>query len=150
MRLTALLCDAAQVAEGKLYVIGGGWSVTGPMPVPSAIAILLEVPWTDANRQIGFEVQLFDQDGQPVHQPSADGTDQPVRVDAQFEVGRPAGLAEGTPLMMPLAIAMPPLVLAPARRFSWEFTIDGTTQSDWHLSFSTRPAPPAGVGPTAF
>ena len=31
-----LLCDAAQVADGKLYVLGGGWSMTGPDPVPSA------------------------------------------------------------------------------------------------------------------
>jgi len=40
-----LLCDSAQVADGKLYILGGGWSVTGPQPVPSAVAIKLEVDW---------------------------------------------------------------------------------------------------------
>ena len=26
-----LLCDSAQVADGKLFVLGGGWSLTGPL-----------------------------------------------------------------------------------------------------------------------
>ena len=34
-----LLCDGAQVADGKLFVLGGGWSLTGPDPMPSAIAM---------------------------------------------------------------------------------------------------------------
>lgn len=29
MKVTMLLADAATVAEGKLYILGGGWSVTG-------------------------------------------------------------------------------------------------------------------------
>ena len=33
-----LLCDAAQVSDGKLFILGGGWSMTGPDPVPSAVA----------------------------------------------------------------------------------------------------------------
>ena len=40
-----LLADAAQVSEGKLHILGGGWSVTGP-PAPSAIALLVEVRGT--------------------------------------------------------------------------------------------------------
>ena len=36
MKATLLLADAAQAAEGKLYVLGGGWSVTGPGPAPMA------------------------------------------------------------------------------------------------------------------
>ena len=33
-----MLADAAQAVEGKLYILGGGWSVTGPEPSASAIA----------------------------------------------------------------------------------------------------------------
>ena len=43
-----LLCDAAQVADGKLFVLGGGWSLTGPDPVPSAIALKIDVDWHEA------------------------------------------------------------------------------------------------------
>ena len=32
MKVTILLADAAQAVEGKLFVLGGGWSVTGPEP----------------------------------------------------------------------------------------------------------------------
>ena len=39
MKVTILLADAAQAAEGKLYVLGGGWSITGPDPSPMALAI---------------------------------------------------------------------------------------------------------------
>ena len=38
-----LLCDSAQVADGKLYILGGGWSMTGPDPVPSAVALKIDV-----------------------------------------------------------------------------------------------------------
>ena len=29
-KVTMMLADAAQAVEGKLYILGGGWSVTGP------------------------------------------------------------------------------------------------------------------------
>ena len=44
-----MLADSAQVSEGKLFILGGGWSVTGP-PAPSAIALHVEVPWDQTNR----------------------------------------------------------------------------------------------------
>src|SRR5207244_5203833 len=39
VKVTILLADAAQAVEGKLYVLGGGWSTTGPDPAPMARAI---------------------------------------------------------------------------------------------------------------
>ncbi len=52
VRVTLLLCDAAQVADGKLYVLGGGWSLIGPDPTPSAVAIKVDVDWTEVDRTI--------------------------------------------------------------------------------------------------
>ncbi len=45
VKVTMLLCDAAQVSDGKLYILGGGWSMTGPDPVPSAVALKIDVYW---------------------------------------------------------------------------------------------------------
>ena len=45
-----LLCDAAQVSDGKLFILGGGWSMTGPDPVPSAVALKIDVDWHEAGR----------------------------------------------------------------------------------------------------
>ena len=43
-KATLLLADSAQVAEGKLYIIGGGWTVIG-LGTPSAVAVYVSVPW---------------------------------------------------------------------------------------------------------
>jgi len=50
VRVTMMLCDAAQVADGKLFILGGGWSLIGPDPMPSAIAIKVDVGWHEATR----------------------------------------------------------------------------------------------------
>lgn len=68
-----LLADAAQEVNGKLYVLGGGWSVTGPEVPPMAIALKIDVPWNEANRRRQWELVLLDADGSPVTFPSADG-----------------------------------------------------------------------------
>ena len=89
MRVTMLLADAAQEVNGKLYVLGGGWSVTGPDLPPMAIAIKLDVPWSAANVQHAFALELIDEDGRAVPAGDSGGG---VRAEGSFEVGRPAGL----------------------------------------------------------
>ena len=63
MKVTILLADAAQAAEGKLYVLGGGWSITGPDPSPMALAIKIEVPWDQANHPHTCRLELLDSEG---------------------------------------------------------------------------------------
>lgn len=142
MKAILLLADAAQVSEGKLNLLGGGWSITGPLPTPSAVAIKIEVPWSETNVQHHFELELFTEDGNPVQMPGPEGSLQPVRVDGDFEVGRPPGLRPGAPIDMPLAVNIGPLALPPDSRFTWRLTIDGKSQPEWQASFSTRPLPP--------
>jgi hypothetical protein len=135
VKVTMLLADAAQVAQGKLYILGGGWSITGPEPLPAAIAIKIDVDWDQANRQHRFELSLFDGDGQVVHMEN-----QPVRIAGQFETGRPAGIPPGTPLDVPLAITLGPLPLRPGR-YVWRCSIDGETREDWEVYFTKRGQP---------
>ncbi len=152
MRVTMLLCDFAQVADGKLYISGGGWSVAGPQPSPSAIALKIDVPWDRTNNRIRLRLRLLGQDGQSVMQQGQQGAS-PVEVNAEFEVGRPPGVSVGTPIDVPLAMNIPPMSLPPGQRFSWELTLDGQSDPDWHLAFQTRQAqpptthsPPSGPG----
>src|SRR5688572_18666622 len=58
MKVTMLLCDAAQVVDGKLYLLGGGWSFVGPDPAPMAIAIKIDVPWTDGDTSHQWTLEL--------------------------------------------------------------------------------------------
>ena len=139
MKVSMLLADAAQAVGGKLYILGGGWSITGPDPIPSAIALKIEVPWTATNRKHRLELRLLDADGQPVKIQTAVG-EQSVELNGDFEVGRPAGLPEATPLDVALAINIGPLPLQPERRYEWKCFIDGETKEDWRVGFWTRPA----------
>ncbi|MEE6273544.1 hypothetical protein V2J56_09315 [Georgenia sp. MJ206] len=138
MRVTLMLCDYVAVAEGKLYVSGGGWTVTGPVPGPSGIAVLIGVPWDAANRTHALSLRLEHQDGEPVTQVNELGQDQPIEFFGDFEVGRPPGVLPGTTLDIPIAINMPPLPLTPGARYRWVLAIDGTTEPEWNLPFSTR------------
>ncbi|HXU89008.1 MAG TPA: hypothetical protein VFQ62_09155 [Methylomirabilota bacterium] len=135
MNVTMMLCDSVQAVNGKLYILGGGWNVTGPDPSPSAIAILVRVPWDQANRRHRLRLDLVNEDGQPVQ---VEG--RPLQIGAEFEVGRPAGHRPGRPLNIPLGINLGPLPLAADRHFEWRCYIDDETNDDWRMEFSTRPA----------
>jgi len=133
--ITALLCDAAQVAGGKLYVLGGGWSLCGPGPFQHALAIKVEVPWNEANRSHTLQATLLDEDSRPVRagDPPAE-----VRFQGTFEVGRPPGLPAGTPLDLPLAVTLGPLELPSGSGFFWSVSIDGHEVR--RVRFRTRPS----------
>jgi hypothetical protein len=138
MKATLLLADYAQVAEGKLNVIGAGWSVTGPLPTPFALALLIQVPWDRANERHSFRLELVDSDGEAVTVPLPEGGEGPLVIEAGFEVGRPPGLKRGTPLEVPLAINLPPQPFEPGRRYEWRLTINDESDENWRAAFSTR------------
>ena len=140
VRVTMLLADSAQVADRKLYVLGGGLTVIGPRPQPLGVAIRIEVPWDRANTPHEWRLELLDEDGHAVQV-----KDQPLAVAGRFEAGRPAGLKPGTPLSVPLAITFPTLPVRPGGSYTWQLSIDGATHTDWRQSFHVRaPAPAAG------
>jgi hypothetical protein len=137
MRVTMLLADMAQVAEGKLYIMGAGWSVTGPDPMPSAVVLKLDIDRHETNFSHYWELFLEDADGKPVLFETPEGL-QPVEVRGEFNVGEPDGVPEGAPVDLPIAINFGPLPLQPASRFTWRLVIDGETPQGGTLSFSTR------------
>jgi len=137
-----LLADAAQEVGGKLFILGGGWSQTGPDPSPFAIAIKLEVPWDRANHPYKLLLELLDADGEPVQLPvGPEGPPGPIRLEMNFEAGRPPGLPPGTPLDGAMAINFSPLPLDTGRRYQWRLTVDGRDDEDWTLGFNVRPRP---------
>jgi hypothetical protein len=145
MKVTMMLADHAQVADGKLFISGGGWNVTGPGPVPFAIALYIEVPWDRTNTKHTFKLELLDADGEPVTVETPEGT-QPILGEGEFEVGRPTGMKPGTPVAIPLAFGFQsPPPLPPGGRYVWQLHIDGETDEDWRLTFSTRPNGPQSL-----
>lgn len=118
--VTMLLCDSAQSVGGKLYILGGGWSqVQVPnVPIPMAVAVRLAVPWDRANQRLPIRIYLVTRDGDPVDIGAG-----PIEATANVEVGRPAGLERGTPLVAMLAINAGAVPLS-SGRYVWELAIE--------------------------
>lgn len=120
MEATLLLCDAAEQAEGKLYILGAGWSrLRANVPANIAVAVLLHVPWDQTNRPFLVRIVLMTDDGAPVQI-----EDQPVEASGQLEMGRPPGAKAGESFPAPLAFKFNGLALDPGG-YRFELHIDG-------------------------
>jgi hypothetical protein len=137
MRGILLLCDYAEELNGKLYIMGGGWSQYTPQaPTASmALAIKLVFPWTDAKRRHGITVKLVDSDGQAAVM--QDG--QPIAINGQLEVGGRPGLIEGTELDVPLVFRLEGLKLD-VGRYIWEVLIDDEPVQSATATFEVLPS----------
>ncbi len=60
MRVTMILADAAQVVDNNSYILGGGWSVTGPGPHSrSGVCRIYEVSIGDGEWKLWREGEPF-------------------------------------------------------------------------------------------
>jgi hypothetical protein len=84
-----IIADAVEAANGKLYMLGGGWDQRAapayPAPCQMGIAIGLSVPWDETNQNHSISISIRDADGTPVI----------PTIQGQVEVGRPPGLRLG-------------------------------------------------------
>jgi uncharacterized protein DUF6941 len=139
MRVTMLLADAAQVANGKLFILGGGWTICGPEPTLMAIAIKLEVGPDEAGQSHDWSITLVDEGGEQVLLDAPDGQRLPVEVGGKFEAIPSPDVPPEVPFDLPMAISVGPLPLPPGRGFAWQFAMDGQTRDEWQVGFRTRP-----------
>ncbi|CAN5735948.1 hypothetical protein BH23CHL4_BH23CHL4_27670 [soil metagenome] len=115
-----LLADAAQVANGKLFILGGGWArlTADALPVARAyeLAVRVVVPWNETNRKLSFELQMVDEDGKHLLSPA---------VRADISVGRPVQLKEGTDQVVPLTLRLPNVRLESEGRYAFTLSHEG-------------------------
>jgi hypothetical protein len=130
-----LLCDAAEAVNGKLYILGGGWSrlLLPDVPANMSLAVKIAVPWNEANDPHRVIARLVDPDGQPVQVPVVmEEGGQPIDVEVgnevRVETGRPPGLVPGTDIDAPLVFNFNGLAL-PGGGYVWELEIDGTVEA---------------------
>lgn len=127
MEAVVVLCDHAVVAEGKLYISGGGWDLLRPAAGPTALAVMIRVDWSETNNPLPLKICLVDEDGNPVTQQGPTGEDVVLQVTATFEVGRPPGLKRGSTVTMPMALPIAPMTLQPDRGYEWRVEVGGST-----------------------
>ncbi|HEY7270508.1 MAG TPA: hypothetical protein VH951_11830, partial [Dehalococcoidia bacterium] len=84
-----ILADAAQIANNKLFLMGGGWdvlTVNGAFPARQhcALAASFRIPWNETNYRQAVEILIATEDQQEL-----------AKAQMQIEVGRPAGIPAG-------------------------------------------------------
>lgn len=120
-----LLCDAAQNVEGKLYILGAGWSqFLANNPTNMSLAIKLLIPYSRATYPAHVRASLLNADSAEV----IDFGVGPVRLEATVELGLPPGTPRGTPLDASLVMNFPGVRLTPGR-YVWELEIDGVVKA---------------------
>ena len=139
MRAKILLADSAEVREGLLFLLGGGWSEVGPASQMFAIAGILDVDWEETNVQHSAEFTIEEDDGKPLLVPTPTGN-QPFKIITQFEIGRPPGSPRGRSFNVPVAIPILPIPWTPGCNYVLIVRIDAA-EAD-RLKFSVRAAPP--------
>lgn len=132
MDTAIMLCDHAEAVNGKLFLNGGGINVFRVSPQPphsisTALGVVIHVPWTATNQAHHLTVDLIDEDGQPVAPWVPDGAPPrpAVKVDSQFNVGRPVRVQAGAPQSVPLAINFQ-LALRSLGGYAFVVSIDDT------------------------
>jgi hypothetical protein len=142
LKVTMMLADHAAAVAGKLYISGGGWSITGPAPTPGAIAMDVKVPWDEREHEHELVLDLLDADGQPVLVPTPMGVE-PLRIEATLALdltGIDPAVRPGQSLDAPFAINYGPVPLAPGGRYEWRLSVNGHQDDAWRLPFTTRAA----------
>jgi hypothetical protein len=115
-----ILCDAAQAQDGKLHMLGAGWSTTSSPTAPHAIAVLMKIPWDRANQPLPLVLQLLDSDGKAVSLEELGGPPA-IKAESVVEVGRPPGIPHGSMLDASFALNIASLPLTPGR-YEWRMT----------------------------
>lgn len=133
----ALLADAVQVVQGKLYVLGGGWDtlfVPGfPARFPSlGVGLRVRVPWSWADQVVVIGVDLQEEDGGRVL-PTAPLTQ-------GLKVSRPPGLPEGSDLGVARSFTFNNITFPKEGGYSFVISIDEQVTSRLRFSVRLRPS----------
>ena len=137
-----LLADYAVVSDGKLTIVGGGWSQTGPEPAAFGIGLLIQVPWDQrehACTRSPWSCSTRTEAPSPSRQTRTTITR--WRSGASSRSGdRPGSSPElrSTSRWRSTRLRLP---LEPGR-YEWRLTIDGDSREDWTLPFTVRSEEP--------
>jgi hypothetical protein len=132
---------------GKLHLLGAGWSMTQLLPTggtpDSAVAMFIEVPWDLCNRELRLNLELLDQDLNPVvvqtpAGPSAIRVSQPIVVNSI--PGAPNGSDGEAAIIVQLRGGLP---LAAATWYKWRASIDGHEEHIGEAKFFVQRQPSA-------
>lgn len=128
-----LLCDHAEVVQGKLYIMGGGWSrITPDTPSHIGIALHLQLSHDEAKNEHTFRLVLLNEEKEAVE---IEGDT--VVIDGKFGTKLRPEASDADLHYVPFALNIN--ILIPSGRFSWVFEVDGEEVTS--MSFAAAPPP---------
>ena len=141
---SAMLADAARVAENKLYVFGGQWDRVYTHSFPTThpgltVVLVIEVSYAEALRDHHLRVRLM-RDGEPVG----------AEARGLINVGHAPGSTPGAPSYVPIALPFESLQFNRAGRYEWMVTLNDEPVGSIPLEVALAPGSmeqPADRGP---
>jgi hypothetical protein len=137
------LADHASVENGKVYVNGGFWNNMqfSTFPVASTFSVVgvINVPWSEQNKNHRFQVVFTDLDGRQL-----DG-----EFGGEFTITPNPDAGVGDPFLMPIAANANGFVFQAPGHYSAVLRIDGEELSRWGFRVSATGGGAAGTGPGA-
>jgi hypothetical protein len=133
MRVTVLLTDAASVADGKLYVHGGGYTET-VVPSRTVIALIFELGPDELWKAVEWELTLHEWGGAPFI-PS--GMNEPALVRGGFSWAEEVPQVHHAEIArVPVVVPISPLALPAPGLYEWRVTANGESRPDWGAGFT--------------
>lgn len=139
MRVSMLLCESAQIVDGKLYILGGGVSDLHAPVASLAVAGQLVFDSTEVNREHDWSLTLLTADGRPVALTGPDGSVQTVSVQGQAAVRTTAEPSAESLYPCTIAVTFVNLDL-PDGRYCWDVEVNGASSPDWRVPFGVHSA----------
>jgi hypothetical protein len=133
----ALLADAAQISEGKTFILGGGVTILWRAEYPAQLGVVLVAQLnyhrSEADTDHALRVQAIDADGNPIL----------PEIRGDLRLGGPAAqVPTNVPLGVPILIPFPPLpVLQRPGAYSVEILIDDRHVKSLAFAVAHPPAP---------
>jgi len=118
-KILLITADAATISEGKINMLGAGWTRISAGLANFCVVVRLEIPWSMTNSELDWSLDLVDEDGRIYEPTEASGG---MRLEGQVQVGRPDNLTSGSSLEAPLVIPFVQLPLRPGA-FEWRFKV---------------------------
>jgi hypothetical protein len=130
---SAMLADAARVADNKLYVFGGQWDrvYTHAFPANHAgltVVLVIEVSYAEALTDHHLRVALM-----------RDGEAAGAEARGLINVGHAPGTTPGAPSYVPIALPFENLVFHQPGRYEWVITLNDEPVGAIPLEISLAP-----------
>jgi hypothetical protein len=130
---TAMIADAARVAENKLYVFGGQWDRIYTHSFPAAhagltIVLVIEVSYSEALTDHHLRVALM-RDGEPMG----------AEARGLINVGHAPGTTPGAPSYVPIALPFEAVQFDQPGRYEWVVTLNDEAMGSIPLEVALAP-----------